>query len=205
MLLETSNYPFSHPDYIFEPKIDGHRLILSRLDSVTRLYTRHNNDCTRQYPELYDLAEEDIILDGEVACTDRNSGAIDFESVMERFSAKKSEKILRLVATQPVNYIVFDILRYKGEDLRGWPLLKRKQLLAKLDFGNPRISVIPFIERHGEKLFAEIQKQQLEGMVGKRRESVYMGRRSAAWQKVINWSNADVIITGWKKEEFGWK
>ncbi len=183
MLLETSNYPFSHPDYIFEPKIDGHRLILSRLDSVTSLYTRHNNDCTRQYPELYDLVEEDIILDGEVACTDRNSGAIDFESVMERFSAKKSEKILRLVATQPVNYIVFDILRYKGEDLRGWPLLKRKQLLAKLDFGNPCISVIPFIERHGEKLFAEIQKQQLEGIVGKRRESVYMGSRSAAWQK----------------------
>ncbi|MGG1600355.1 ATP-dependent DNA ligase, partial [Paenibacillus naphthalenovorans] len=56
MLLATAPEAFSHEDYVFEPKIDGHRLILSRTGGQTRLYTRHNNDCTRQYPELNDLA-----------------------------------------------------------------------------------------------------------------------------------------------------
>jgi DNA ligase-1 len=53
MLLETAKSSFDSPDHIFEPKIDGHRLILSRQNGLTRLYTRHNNDCTRQYPEMY--------------------------------------------------------------------------------------------------------------------------------------------------------
>ncbi|TMV49339.1 ATP-dependent DNA ligase [Paenibacillus mesophilus] len=206
MLLETAKSAFNSPDHIFEPKIDGHRLLLSRLSSgPTRLYSRHNNECTRQYPELFDIAQDDIQLDGEVACVDRDSGLIDFESVMERFSARKTDKILRLSATQPANYLVFDILRYRGEDLRGWPLMKRKELLAGLDFGNPRISVVPYIEREGERLYREIVARQMEGIVAKRKESVYAsGQRSASWLKVINWTYVDVVLTGWRKDEFGW-
>lgn len=205
MLLETSKNPFTHPDYIFEPKIDGHRLLLSHENGVTRLYTRNNNDCTLQYPELYDLAEDDILLDGEVACVDRTTSQIDFESIMERFQARKADKVLRLSATVPANYIVFDILRYRGQDLRGWPLMRRKELLTSIDLGNPRISVVPYIEREGERLFSEMVARQLEGMVAKRKESVYStGQRSPSWLKVINWSYAEVVITGWKKSEFGW-
>lgn len=206
MLLATARAPFDNPDYIFEPKIDGHRLILSRLNGgTTRLYTRHNNECTRQYPELYDIDADDIVLDGEVACTDRVTGAIDFESVMERFSAKRSDKILRLVASQPANYVVFDILRYQSEDLRGWPLMRRKELLARLNFGNPRMATVPFIEREGERLFNEIVSRRLEGIVAKRKESVYAsGQRSASWQKIINWTYVDVTLIGWRKNEFGW-
>nr|WP_246132207.1 ATP-dependent DNA ligase [Paenibacillus hemerocallicola] len=201
----NSKSAFNSPDHIFEPKIDGHRLLLSRLNGQTRLYTRHNNECTRQFPELYDIAQDDILLDGEVACVDRDSGLIDFESVMERFSAKRSDKILRLSASQPANYMVFDILRYKGEDLRGWPLMRRKELLASIDFGNPRISVVPYIEREGERLYQEIVARQMEGIVAKRKESVYAtGQRSASWLKVINWTYADVVLTGWRKEDFGW-
>ncbi|RKN74985.1 ATP-dependent DNA ligase [Paenibacillus ginsengarvi] len=206
MLLETTQSAFNSPDHIFEPKIDGHRLILSRLDGgPTRLYTRHNNECTRQYPELYDIAQEDIVLDGEVACVDRDTGLIDFETVMERFVARKADKVLRLSAVQPANYMVFDILQYKGEDLRGWPLMRRKELLAGLDFGNPRISIVPYIEREGERLFQEIVSRQMEGVVAKRKESVYAtGQRSASWQKIINWTYVDVVLTGWRKDEFGW-
>lgn len=205
MLLETAQNPFSHSDYIFEPKIDGHRLILSRLDGQTRLYTRHNTECTRQYPELYDIDQDDIVLDGEVACVDRDSGLIDFESVMERFKATRSDKILRLTATLPANYMVFDILRYKGQDLRSWPLMRRKMLFANINFGNPRISVVPYIERDGERLFREIVSRQMEGIVAKRKESIYAtGQRSASWQKIINWTYVDVVLTGWRKDEFGW-
>ncbi|WP_397386183.1 hypothetical protein [Paenibacillus sp. VCA1] len=61
MLLATALSPFSHSDYIFEPKVDGHRLIFSQESGAIRLYTRHHNDCTRQYPELHTLFEHDIL------------------------------------------------------------------------------------------------------------------------------------------------
>jgi DNA ligase-1 len=154
---------------------------------------------------LYDIAQDDILLDGEAACVDRDSGRIDFESVMERFSVKRSDKILRLSASQPANYMVFDILRYKSQDLRGWPLMKRKELLTGIDFGNPRISVIPFIEREGERLYQEIVSRRMEGIVAKRKESVYSsGKKSTSWLKIINWTYVDVTLIGWRKDEFGW-
>ncbi|TNJ63014.1 ATP-dependent DNA ligase [Paenibacillus hemerocallicola] len=204
-LLETSKSAFDSPDHIFEPKIDGHRLLLSRPNGQTHLYTRQNNECTQQYPELYDIAQDDILLDSEVACVDRDSSLIDFESVMERFSPRKADKVLGLSAAQPANYIVFDILRYKGEDLRGWPLMKRKELLAGIDFGNPRISVVPYIEREGERLYQEIVSRQMEGNVAKRKESIYVSdQKSLSWLKIINWTYVDVVLTGWRKDEFGW-
>ncbi|WP_338114596.1 hypothetical protein [Paenibacillus faecis] len=54
---------------------------------------------------------------------DPATGVSDFESVMTRFQAKRAGKIARLSATLPAYYAVFDILRYKGEDLRKLPLL----------------------------------------------------------------------------------
>jgi DNA ligase-1 len=45
----------------------------------------------------------------------------------------------------------------------------------------------------------------MEGVVGKHKNSIYeTDRRSRAWQKVINWTYADVYFTGYRKQEFGW-
>jgi DNA ligase 1 len=205
MLLETAPAPFDNDNYIFEPKIDGHRLILSHTNGVTRLFTRHNTECTRQYPELLSLPfTEDIILDGEVACTNA-TGAVCFESVMERFSAHKTDKIRRLSESQPVNYVVFDILRYKGEDLRGLPLEQRKEILASISLPpNPHIAIIPFYEDEGTGLFTQIKTRGMEGIVAKRKNSIYVSSRSASWLKIINWTYVDVYITGYRKKEFGW-
>lgn len=53
-------------------------------------------------------------------------------------------------------------------------------------------------------MFISPMLRATEGMVGKRKESRYVSRRSEAWQKVINWSFAEVYITGYRKEDFGW-
>ncbi|MBW4083548.1 ATP-dependent DNA ligase [Paenibacillus sp. S150] len=205
MLLQTAPGPFSHSDYIFEPKIDGHRLIYSQQAGVIRLYTRHNNDCTRQYPELQLPFENDVILDGEVACVDPATGVSDFESVMSRFQARRADKIQQLTSTLPAFYAIFDILQYKGEDLRELPLLRRKEILAGLPLPSSNYGVVPHIDGAGEALFTEIESRGMEGVVGKRKNSTYeTGRRSHAWQKVINWTYAEVYITGYRKQEFGW-
>ena len=204
MLLATSPEPFSDQRYIFEPKIDGHRLLFSQQNGRIRLYTRHETDCTRQYPELLTPFEDDILLDGEIACTDPDTGLVDFESVMTRFQAKKEQRIRQLMGISPVTYVVFDILRYKGQDLRKLPLMQRKEILQSIKMPNHHFGIIPFVEGAGEALFDQMVNRKLEGMVGKRKNSHYVSRRSPDWQKVINWSYTDVFITGFRKDEFGW-
>ncbi|MEC0241960.1 ATP-dependent DNA ligase [Paenibacillus dokdonensis] len=204
MLLATAPSPFSHSNFIFEPKVDGHRLIFSQESGVIRLYTRHNNDCTRQYPELHAPFEDDIILDGEVACVDPATGISDFEAVMTRFQSKKPDKIKQLTNMLPVTYVVFDILQHKGRDLRRLPLMERKTILNSIDMPASAFGVTPYVEGAGEALFEQIESWGMEGMVGKRMNSQYVSCRSDAWKKVINWSYAEVFITGYRKEKFGW-
>lgn len=204
MLLETAPGPFSHSEYIFEPKVDGHRLIFSQQSGNVRLYTRHNNDCTRQYPELNLPFDSDIILDGEVTCTDPETGLDDFEAVMSRFSTRQHSKVQQLTRTLPVTFAIFDILQYKGQDLRKLPLVQRKAILQGLTLPSKSFGVIPHIESAGEALFAQIEAMGMEGVVGKKKDSQYSSIRSREWQKIINWSYADVYITGYKKAEFGW-
>lgn len=123
---------------------------------------------------------------------------------MNRFQTKKAEKIKELTTIQPVTYVVFDILQYKGKDLRKMPLMMRKEILSGIQMPNKHFGVIPFIEADGEALFTQMEAQELEGMVGKKQNSIYESRRSASWQKVINWTYAEVFITGYRKDEFGW-
>lgn len=205
MLLQTAPGPFSHSDFIYEPKIDGHRMIYSQQAGKVRLYTRHNNDCTRQYPELQLPFVEDVILDGEIACVDPATGVSDFEAVMSRFQARRADKIQQLTATLPAYYAIFDVLMHKGQDLRGLPLMQRKEILAGLALPSGSFGAVPHVAGSGEALFEQIEARGMEGVVGKRKNSIYeTGRRSHAWQKVINWTYAEVFITGYRKQEFGW-
>jgi DNA ligase-1 len=202
MPLTTADSPFTDEEFIFEPKIDGHRLLLSRSRGRTRLYTGQLADCTLQYPELLPIAADDIVLDGEVAATDA-AGRIDGEAVKKRLALRDPGRIRQAAAADPVNYIVFDILRYKGADLRGLPLYQRKRILSGIRFGNPYIAQIPYIEEEGERLFREIQQRRWEGIVAKHSNSIYVINKTGAWQAIINWSEAEVVVTGYRKSGSG--
>lgn len=207
MLLEKREKPFDDDRYIFEPKIDGHRLILSMENGIVRLFTRHNNEVTLQYPELHNVPIEDntdVVLDGEVACINQESGSIEFEMVMERFMMKKPMTIMEAVVRQPVHFFVFDILRYKGKDLRELPLIERKKILEQVLSANNFISPLMNIDDTGVSLFEAIREKKLEGIVAKKKGSKYVGRRNSNWVKIINYAYAEVQIAGYRKNQFGW-
>lgn len=110
MLLHASD-PFSAPDWIFEPKMDGVRIILCQTKNEVKIYTRHHTEVTSRYPELTNLPfNEDIVLDGEIICYDPDTGKVDFVRCMERFLTKRPEKMKRLA----INYVVFDMLSFNG-------------------------------------------------------------------------------------------
>lgn len=205
MLLESIEKPFSDDSYVFEP-IDGHRIILSKQDNETRLWTRHRNECTRQYPELHHLPirAKSVVLDGEVCCTDPESGNIDFELIMERFQIKKKEKIKSFSKHRPVTFVVWDILSLDGRDLRELPLVKRRSILESVIQPNEHISIVPQIEDRGEDLWEAVVSKSMEGMVAKKKNSHYVSRRSHEWLKVVNFQYTNVFLVGYRKDEFGW-
>lgn len=123
---------------------------------------------------------------------------------MSRFSTRQHSKVQKLTKTFPATFAIFYILQYKGQDLRKLPLIERKAILQGLQLPSNSFGVVPHIIGAGEALYAQIEAMGMEGVVGKLKDSQYVSRRSREWQKVINWSYADVFITGCKKSEFGW-
>lgn len=127
---------------------------------------------------------------------DPDTGIPDFELNMKRFQSRSSKL--------PISYVVFDILRYDGVDLRELPLMERKAVLDRVVTDTPTVSKIAYVDGRGEDLFEAIAARKMEGVVSKRKDSVYTGKRSADWIKVINYQQTDVFITGYRKDEFGW-
>jgi ATP-dependent DNA ligase len=207
MLLEKRESPFDDDRYLYEPKIDGHRNLLSLEAGKVRLFTRHQNDVTSNYPELHDVLiadHSDVLLDGEVACQDPETGSIDFGLIQERFAKKTLLAIQQAMVSHPVHYYIFDILRYRGRDLRPLPLTERKKILSEVVRSSPYCSVVMSVEGTGTALFDVIKQRGMEGIVAKRLTSRYVGRRCSDWIKIINYTYATVQIAGYRKKQFGW-
>jgi DNA ligase-1 len=180
--------PFDDSDYIFEPMINGHRLLLTFRDGKPQLLTRHRNDVTRQYPELHNVPVRepvDIVLDGEVACLDPVTGSAQFQTLMERYRLKREPSIRDARKLCPVRYFVFDLLYYNGMDLRNAPLWLRKRLLDALLEDNAYFVKMRFADSEGTGLFEEIQRFGLEGMIGKRKASLYTAGKSDSWLQIL--------------------
>lgn len=189
MLMTEHKEPFDDERYLFEPMIDGHRLQLSFIANKATLYTRHCNDVTRQYPELHNvpLAEPaDIILDGEVACFNPDTGYMEFDTLINRYKMKKDSRIHDAKKVIPVSYYVFDILYYNGKDLRDTPLLERKRLLDATLEENAYFKKLQFIEGKGQALFDFVKRLELEGVSCKRKDSLYAEGKTGGWLQVRN-------------------
>jgi bifunctional non-homologous end joining protein LigD len=95
---------------------------------------------------------------------------------------------------------VFDLLFYRGYDLRQVALIERKQLLARLLDRHRRAGVIPYcdhISGDGAQVFASACRNQLEGIVSKRADCPYVEQRSANWVKVKCMKRHEFVIGGW--------
>lgn len=204
MLAQTTEKAFNNDEYIAELKLDGFRCVLSYLDDL-HIYTRHKNEVTTKFPELaIPTVEKGSVLDGEIVVLD-SKGKPDFTAVMKRLRTRKTEKIERLTKTHPVQYVAFDILYHRGEKVTHLPLMSRKALLETAVKESDYIAKVRFVEGQGLALFNAVKKNDLEGIMLKLKDSRYeQGKRSKSWQKVINYTEADVHIIGYRKNEFGW-
>jgi bifunctional non-homologous end joining protein LigD len=199
---------FSDPSWIFERKLDGVRCLAFRTPDRVRLMSRTAHELNPSYPELEEslAAErrEDFVVDGEIVAF--RGGVTSFERLQARMHVADPERARRTGVA--VFFYVFDLLHADGHDTRSLPLRTRKALLRRaLSFHGP-IRYTPHRNRDGEELFREACRKGLEGLIAKRDDSPYAGRRSGDWLKFKCSHEQELVIGGFtdpkgSRTEFG--
>lgn len=197
MLATPGTLPIG-PEWCYEVKWDGMRLLADVSSDRLRLSSRTGRDMTAHFPELAELATvaADALLDGEVVLLD--DGAPSFTALADRFHRAPTAAE---VAARPAVYMAFDLLRLYGVSLLDRPLSQRRATLERLELGElARVRLSPVYE-DGAALLAATSQQGLEGVVAKRRDSVYRpGQRGPSWIKVAHRQSQDCLVGGWRPE-----
>ncbi len=195
--------PPSSKDWLFEVKWDGIRAICSIENGELRVISRNGHSMERQYPEIsilpHQVTARTAILDGEIAALD-GRGLPSFELLQHRITVGDASAIATLARKQPVVFFAFDLLYLDGYDLRGVPLVERKQLLKQILQPN---DIVRYSDdfADGPTLFQAAKAQGLEGIVGKRSRSVYESRRTSDWVKWKIVSSDEFVLCGFTKGE----
>ncbi|CAG8863484.1 Multifunctional non-homologous end joining protein LigD [Pseudomonas fluorescens] len=177
----------------YEVKFDGYR-ILARVDGDdVRLFTRNGHDWSAKMPHqvaaLRTLGLKSAWLDGEMVVADEN-GAADFQALQNAFDLNSDEQI---------SYHLFDLLYLDGKDLRENPLQDRRDalqaLLEKNDAGELKFS--RDFDEPVDSLLQSACQLELEGLIGKRVDSPYIGRRSSDWIKLKCKRRQEFVIVGY--------
>lgn len=190
MLCTLVDEPFDREGWLFEVKWDGYRAIATKHEDSLELYSRNHLDFRNKYPAVVTALEtlkHDVILDGEIVAVDAE-GVPHFEWLQNWHREPQGS----------LQYQVFDILWCDGRDVHSMPLTRRKALLKAV---LPESAILRYsgeVETHGIKLFKEMQRRGLEGMVAKRNDSQYReADRGQDWLKIKTHLRQEVVIGGY--------
>jgi len=200
MLAETAEQAFSRAGWVFEPKLDGYRVLASRHKDQARLYTRNGNECGDAFPEVTRavaaLPFDRLVLDGEVVALD-DHGIPSFQRLQGRARLRRPIDIRHATVEAPVTYYVFDLLGFEDFDLRTLPLTTRKELLQRVLPPLGALRYLEHVEEDGEALYREAERLGLEGVVAKKGSAPYKAGRSSVWLKVRSRLTGDFIVVGY--------
>jgi bifunctional non-homologous end joining protein LigD len=201
MLARLSTLPVDESEWAFEVKWDGVRAITHSQPGRISSISRNGNDVTAAYPELRALnralSSHEAILDGEIVAFDEQ-GRPSFQALQPRMHLRGQAAVRRLAQTQPVTYVLFDLLWLDGHSLMELPYTERRARLQALKLEGEHWRA-PEHRPGGGTAFLEASKEQgLEGIVAKRLDSPYTpGGRGGSWLKIKNVQRQELVIGGW--------
>ena len=185
--------------WMHEIKFDGYRALVACKGGTVKVYTRSGKDWSDKFkPLVARLAEMDLppcLIDGEIVAYDEK-GNPDFSSLQDVLkrghgSQKESDRLA---------FHAFDLLELNGEDLGKLTNIERKERLeALLAAAEPPVQVADHVIGAGEKLFEAMCAAGQEGIISKKIDARYSGKRSKAWVKVKCTRRQEFVIIGWKK------
>jgi DNA ligase D-like protein (predicted ligase) len=187
--LATSKLP-EGAKWVWEIKLDGYRAIAVKSRSGLTLFSRRNKSLNRKFPHIVEALgdlPEGSVVDGELVGLD-DGGRPEF-TLLQNFRDQAPR----------IHYYIFDLLCCKGRDLTQLPLIERRTLLKSLvKICDNRIRVSEYVEAGAGDLLAAVRERQLEGIVGKRSDSVYeAGKRTGAWIKYRVNLGQEFVIGGY--------
>ncbi|MCW3109948.1 MAG: ligase [Segetibacter sp.] len=194
MLCTLVKEPINDPEYLYEIKWDGYRIISFVKKNTVTMGSRSGLDYTKKYPPVAEALKKlrhDVVLDGEIVVFNEE-GHPDFEAV-QNFNGHDT----------PISYCLFDIVWLDGYDLKLLPLTDRKTILKDLLKGN---EVLRFSDSFddGPGLYEQMKQMNLEGIVAKKRDSRYReGERINDWLKIPTRKRQEFVIGGWAESERG--
>jgi len=185
-------------DWIHETKYDGYRALIAMGSGKASLFTRTGLDWSDKFPTLIAsakaLAADSALIDGEIVVLDAD-GKPSFGALQESIKTGAKDVI----------FMAFDILAIDGEDVRPRTNLARKALLQPLIPPDGAIKFADHIVGSGEPLFAAMCAAGLEGIVSKRADAPYRGKRTQNWLKVKCTLRQEFVIIGWTDSKAGTK
>jgi len=211
MLATSVEDAFDNPDWLFEIKWDGYRAVAFIEGGSVRLVSRNQNDLTGQFPELRDLPKsvraERAVIDGEIVALD-DHGRPSFSLMQQRTGFQPGKPRRPGREGVPVVYYAFDLLYLDGYDLRRVGLEKRKELLQSVLTAGDIVRFSDHYPEKGRDLFAVASKSGLEGILAKKRASIYHEERSRDWLKIKITKRQECVIGGYtdpegSREHFG--
>lgn len=189
MLATLVDRPFDRPGWIFEPKWDGYRAIAEVAPKGVRLYSRNQKSYATKFAALVRSLEtlpHEAVLDGEVVVLDAQ-GRSHFQ-LLQNYQKTRSGQLV---------YYVFDLLYLDGHDLRGLPLVRRKEILAQVIGATPDIKLSEHVEETGAAFYKAAAELELEGIIAKNGQSVYReGVRGPDWLKIKVHRRQEAVIGG---------
>ena len=204
MLASSVEEPFDNPAWLFEIKWDGYRAVAFIENGVVRLVSRNQNDLTAQFPELSELPKfvkaQRAILDGEIVALDEQ-GRPSFSLMQQRTGFQPGKRRIAGREGVPVVYYAFDLLYLDGYDLRRVGLEKRKEMLQSVLVKADLVRFSDHYPEKGRDLFQVAGQSGLEGILAKKRDSVYHEERSNDWLKIKITKRQECVIGGYTDPE----
>lgn len=201
MLAGGTGVPADPSGWLFEPKLDGQRVMVVVEPGEVVLTNRRGGEITDTYPELAGLAEalapHAAVLDGEVVAFDE-SGLSSFGRLQRRMHVRRPSA--RLLAETPVSFVAFDVLWLDGELLVDRPQSERRRILDGLAILGRAWQTVPVVDATPEELLAAGRRLGLEGFMAKRSDAAYAaGRRSGNWSKIKLGRRREFVVGGWSE------
>ncbi|MGZ5410758.1 MAG: non-homologous end-joining DNA ligase, partial [Aeromicrobium sp.] len=182
------------PDWLFEYKYDGYRLLLATAGGAATAWTRNGNDWSDRFRALVKAASAlpaGCLIDGEAVALGKN-GKPDFGLLQSTLKGGDAD----------LAFYAFDLVVDQGEDISALPNIERKQRLAALLKAVPAPIIYgDHVIANGEALFDAICKEGGEGIIAKKAKAPYRGVRAKAWLKIKCIQRQEFVIVGWQASD----
>jgi bifunctional non-homologous end joining protein LigD len=193
MLAETADAVFNRADWMWEPKLDGYRVLAFISDKGVMLRSRNGLDLSGDFPGVVaELGKQvaSMVLDGEIVAFDAE-GRPSFNAMQNRGPAVHAV------------LFCFDLPYFAGIDLRKAPYRDRRRYLAQCLLPTPLVQLV-HAQEDGVALAPAALASGFEGVIGKRKDSRYeAGKRSGTWLKVKPTRSGDFVVGGYTRGKGG--